>query len=146
VAHIVSVNISGERGVPKQPAAQGLLRRDFGIQGDAHAANWDRQISLLAQESIDKMRALGLENLGPGAFAENITTGGMELHTLPLGTRLKLGECEVEITQIGKECHHHCRVYQEVGACVMPAEGVFARVIAGGIVKPGDPIVRRSPA
>jgi MOSC domain-containing protein YiiM len=142
MAHVVSVNISGRKGVYKQPVDQGVLRRDFGIQGDAHAANWHRQISLLAQESIDKMSALGLKDLSPGKFAENITTSGMELHTLPVGTRLKLGECEVEVTQIGKECHHHCQIYYQAGVCVMPTEGVFVKVLTEGTVKPGDSIVR----
>jgi MOSC domain-containing protein YiiM len=140
VAHIVSVNISAERGTEKHPVQEALLRRDHGIEGDAHAGTWDRQISLLAQESIDKMSALGLTDLAPGSFAENITVRGLELHTLPLGTRLRLGDCELELTQIGKECHHHCRVYQRAGQCVMPVEGIFAKVLRGGPLKAGDPV------
>jgi MOSC domain-containing protein YiiM len=138
VARIVSVNISVERGTEKRPVEEAALRRDYGIEGDAHAGNWGRQISLLAQESIDKMTALGAEDLLPGRFAENITVQGLELHTLPVGTRLRLGDCEVELTQIGKECHRHCRIYEEVGLCVMPVEGVFAKVLRGGRVRAGD--------
>jgi MOSC domain-containing protein YiiM len=141
MAHIVSINISEKKGTFKHPVKQGELKRDWGIQGDAHAANWHRQISLLAQESIDKMTALGVRDLEPGKFAENITTLGLALHTLPVGTRLKLGECEVELTQIGKECHHHCQIYQQVGLCIMPAEGVFVKVITEGTINPGDGIV-----
>jgi MOSC domain-containing protein YiiM len=140
VARIVSVNISAEKGTEKRPVAEALLRRDYGIEGDAHAGNWHRQISLLAQESIDKMSALGVAGLLPGNFAENITVQGLELHTLPEGTRLRLGDCEVEVTQIGKECHHHCRIYQQLGICVMPVEGIFARVLKGGPIRAGDQV------
>jgi MOSC domain-containing protein YiiM len=140
VARIVSVNISAERGTEKHPIGEALLRRDHGIEGDAHAGNWHRQISLLAQESIDKMSALGAAGLVPGSFAENITVRGLELHTLPVGTRLRLGGCEVELTQIGKECHHRCAIYRQLGRCVMPVEGIFAKVLRGGPVKAGDPV------
>jgi cyclic pyranopterin phosphate synthase len=140
VACIVSVNISAEKGTKKHPVEEALLRRDHGIQGDAHAGNWHRQISLLAQESIDRMSALGAKGLAPGIFAENITVRGLELHTLPVGTRLRLGNCEVELTQIGKECHHHCTVYRQLGRCVMPVEGVFAKVLKGGTLKAGDQV------
>ncbi|MDR1024227.1 MAG: MOSC domain-containing protein [Treponema sp.] len=138
MAYIVSVNISAEKGTEKRPIGEALLRRDHGIEGDAHAGNWHRQISLLAQESIDKMSALGVTGLVPGSFAENITLRGLELHTLPVGTRLLLGDCEVELTQIGKECHRHCRIYQQIGRCIMPVEGIFAKVLKGGTLKTGD--------
>jgi MOSC domain-containing protein YiiM len=140
VAYIVSVNISAERGTEKRPVEEALLRPDHGIEGDAHAGDWHRQISLLAQESIDKMSALGVTGLAPGSFAENITLRGLELHTLPVGTRLRLGDCELELTQIGKECHRHCAIYQQIGRCVMPVEGIFAKVLKGGTLKAGDPV------
>ena len=140
MATITSINISPKKGTFKQPVKQAELRVDFGIVGDAHAGNWHRQISLLAQESIDKMTALGLDGLVPGMFAENITTQGMELFTLPVGTRLRLGECIVEVTQIGKECHQHCEIYKKVGQCIMPHEGIFVRVLTPGELSVGDEI------
>jgi MOSC domain-containing protein YiiM len=140
LATITSINISPHKGTFKQPVKQAELRVDYGIVGDAHAGNWHRQISLLAQESIDKMTALGLSDLVPGKFAENITTQGMELFTLPVGTRLRLGECLVEVTQIGKECHQHCEIYQKVGQCIMPHEGIFVKVLVPGVVRVGDSI------
>lgn len=140
MATITSINISPKKGTFKQPVKQAELRVDFGIVGDAHAGNWHRQISLLAQESIDKMTALGLDDLVPGKFAENITTQGIELFTLPVGTRLKLGACVVEVTQIGKECHQHCEIYKKVGQCIMPHEGIFVKVLVPGEVRVGDAI------
>jgi MOSC domain-containing protein YiiM len=140
MARVVSVNISAERGTEKRPVPEVTLRRGHGIEGDAHAGNWDRQISLLARESIDKMIALGAADLMPGRFAENITVQGLELHTLPVGARLRLGDCEVEVTQIGKECHRRCGIYEKLGVCVMPLEGVFAKVLRGGRVRPGDSV------
>ncbi len=104
---------------------------------DAHAGDWHRQVSLLAQESIDKMVAKGLE-VGPGDFAENMTTTGIEVAALPIGTVLDLGEALVRVTQIGKECHSRCAIYQQAGDCVMPREGIFVRVLRGGRVAPGD--------
>ena len=140
MATITSINISPKKGTFKQPVKQAELRVDFGIVGDAHAGNWHRQISLLAQESIDKMTALGLDDLVPGKFAENITTQGIELFTLPVGTRLRLGACVVEVTQIGKECHQHCEIYKKVGQCIMPHEGIFVKVLVPGVVRVGDAI------
>ena len=140
MATITSINISPHKGTFKQPVHQAELRVDYGIVGDAHAGNWHRQISLLAQESIDKMTALGLDDLVPGKFAENITTQGMVLFTLPVGTRLRLGECLVEVTQIGKECHQHCEIYKKVGQCIMPHEGIFVKVLIPGVVRVGDSI------
>ena len=140
MATITSINISPKKGTFKKPVNQAELRVDYGIVGDAHAGNWHRQISLLAQESIDKMTALGLDGLVPGMFAENITTQGMELFTLPVGTRLRLGECLVEVTQIGKECHQHCEIYKKVGQCIMPHEGIFVKVLVPGVVRVGDSI------
>jgi len=140
LATITSINISPKKGTFKQPVKEAELRVDFGIVGDAHAGNWHRQISLLTQESIDKMTALGLDDLVPGKFAENITTEGIELFTLPVGTRLKLGACVVEVTQIGKECHQHCEIYKKVGQCIMPHEGIFVKVLVPGVVRVGDAI------
>ena len=140
MATITSINISPKKGTFKQPVSQAELRIEHGIVGDAHAGNWHRQISLLAQESIDKMISLGLNDLTPGKFAENITTQGMELHTLPVGTILSLGECRVEVTQIGKECHQHCEIYKKVGQCIMPNEGIFVKVLSPGIISIGDTI------
>ena len=140
MATITSINISPKKGTFKQPVTQAELRMDHGIVGDAHAGNWHRQISLLAQESIDKMTALGLDDLTPGKFAENITTQGISLYTLPVGTILSLGECRVEVTQIGKECHQHCEIYKKVGQCIMPNEGIFVKVLSPGIISIGDTI------
>ena len=142
MARITSINISPHKGTFKQPVSQAELRVDYGIVGDAHAGNWHRQISLLAQESIDKMTALGLEGLVPGMFAENMTTEGIELFSLPVGARLKLGDCLVEVTQIGKECHQHCEIYKKVGQCIMPREGIFVKVLEPGVVYVGDEIIR----
>lgn len=141
MAQVVAVNISQKKGTVKRSLDKALLKKDFGIEGDAHAGNWHRQISLLAQESVDKMTALGIKDLTPGKFAENITTRGIELHTLPVGTRLSIGEVLLEVTQIGKECHQHCEIYQQVGMCIMPVEGIFAKVINEGAIKAGDEIM-----
>lgn len=140
VAKITSINISPKKGTFKQPVERAELKCDHGIVGDAHAGNWHRQISLLAQESIDKMIALGLPDLTPGKFAENITTDGISLCTLPVGTILRLGSCRVEVTQIGKECHQHCEIYKKVGQCIMPHEGIFVRVLTPGEIAVGDEI------
>jgi len=141
VAKITSINLSPHKGTFKYPVEQAELKMDHGIVGDAHAGDWHRQISLLARESIDKMTALGLNDLVPGKFAENLTTEGIELFTLPVGTRLKLGECLVEVTQIGKECHQHCEIYKKVGQCIMPREGIFVKVLIPGVIRVGDEIL-----
>lgn len=140
MARVIAVNISEKKGTFKLPIKQACLKIDHGIVGDAHAGNWHRQVSLLAQESIDKMTALGVEGLTPGKFAENITTEGVELFTMPVGTRLKIGEVLLEVTQIGKECHQHCQIFEQVGKCIMPSEGIFAKVIKEGSVNAGDEI------
>lgn len=128
---LVSLNISLKKGEQKIPVDQAELKPDHGIVGDAHAGDWHRQISLLAGEDVETMRGNGIE-LNPGDFAENITTRGVDLSMLPVGTRLFLGETEIEVTQIGKECHHGCAIYQAIGDCVMPRKGIFAKVIRGG--------------
>ena len=135
----MAVCISEKKGERKKPVAEVQVRENHGIVGDAHAGDWHRQVSLLAQESIAKMQALGLD-VHAGDFAENITTSGIELVALPVGSRLKVGETLLEVTQIGKECHTRCAIYYQAGDCVMPKEGIFARVIAGGVVRPGDAV------
>lgn len=139
MAQVVSVNISEKKGTVKKAVPEIRLRLRHGIEGDAHAGDWHRQISLLAEESADKMRAL-LPDLQPGAFAENINTRGVDLKRLPVGTRLRLGETVVEVTQIGKQCHSGCEIKKVTGACVMPTEGIFAVVVREGRVRKGDPI------
>lgn len=138
---VVSVNISDKRGVRKKPAGEVLLKADYGIDGDAHASSkWHRQVSLLALESIRKMQAMGL-NVKPGDFAENITTEGIDLPKLPIGTKMKIGDdIEAEVSQIGKVCHTRCEIYRQAGDCIMPKEGIFVKVIKGGMVKDGDEI------
>jgi MOSC domain-containing protein YiiM len=138
-ARIVAVCVSRNKGEKKIPVAQVELRPGHGIVGDAHAGNWHRQVSLLAIESIRKMQGMGL-TVDAGDFAENLTTEGVELVTLPLGAGVRVGEALLEITQIGKECHTRCAIYDQAGDCVMPKEGVFARVIKGGMVQAGDRI------
>ncbi len=137
---IVSISTSSEKGAKKTPVESAVLSDDHGLEGDAHAGKWHRQVSLLAEESIEKMRGGGLE-VGYGDFAENITTSGLVLYEIPVGTKLRLGQCLVEITQIGKECHDRCAIYEAVGDCVMPREGIFARVLRGGEIKKGDDVL-----
>ena len=139
MARVVSVNISEKKGTRKHPVPEIRLRFRHGIVGDAHAGDWHRQISMLAEESIDKMREK-LPQLKAGAFAENINTEGIELKTLPVGTRLRIGETVVEVTQIGKECHNDCAIKKAAGECVMPTEGIFVIVIQEGVVRAGDAI------
>jgi len=137
---ILSVNVSSRKGQKKHGVGLCTLKKDYGVEGDAHAGMEIRQVSLLAQESIDKIQALGIE-VGPGDFAENITTEGLVLHELPLGTRFKVGEdVLLELTQIGKICHDRCAIFKAVGDCVMPREGIFVRVVSGGEVRDGDTI------
>lgn len=136
---IASINISDRKGVRKKPVKEIMLRTEFGMEGDAHASSeWHRQVSLLALESIKKMQDMGLD-VKPGDFAENITTEGIDLLSLPIGTRLAVGkDIELEVSQIGKECHTRCAIYYQAGDCVMPKEGIFVRVIKGGNIKEGD--------
>ena len=136
---VVAVCISRNKGERKTPVDLVEVRENHGIVGDAHAGDWHRQVSLLAQESIEKMQRMGL-SVDAGDFAENITTSGIDLVSLPLGVRLQIGEALLEVTQIGKECHTRCAIYHQAGDCVMPKEGIFAKVLHGGIVKPDDAI------
>jgi MOSC domain-containing protein YiiM len=139
MAKIIAVCKSEEKGTRKKAVAEGILKEDYGLVGDAHAdCCTHRQVSLLAMESIDKMRRLGFK-VGPGDFAENLTTQGVELVSLPVDTKISIGkDALLEVTQIGKECHSGCAIYQEIGKCIMPREGIFARVIRGGFVRAGD--------
>jgi MOSC domain-containing protein YiiM len=134
---VVAVCTSLNKGERKKPVSQVTVIIDRGIEGDAHAGDWHRQVSLLAMESIEKMQKLGL-SVKTGDFAENITTKGIDLPSLPIGTRMKVGETLLEVTQIGKECHTRCAIYHQAGDCVMPKEGIFARVLQGGRIRPGD--------
>ena len=137
---VIAINRSEKKGVMKTPVGEGVFIENFGLEGDAHGGNWHRQVSLLGQESIDKMVALGAGELTPGNFAENITTEGITVYELPVDTRLKIGETLQEVTQIGKECHKGCEIAKKVGDCVMPREGIFTIILKGGVVKPGDTI------
>ena len=140
MANVVSVNISQRKGEQKHPVPEIHLKLCHGIVGDAHAGNWHRQISLLAEESVDTMRAACPIPLDAGVFAENINTRGLDLKHLPVGTHLRVGPAELEVTQIGKECHSDCAIKKAVGKCVMPTEGIFAVVVQEGTVRPGDEI------
>lgn len=140
MAKVVAINISEKKGTIKEPIKEGNFIKGFGLEEDAHGGDWHRMVSLLAQESIDKMISRGVEGLEPGMFAENITTEGIELHTLPIGTRLKIGNTLQEVTQIGKECHTGCAIKTQVGKCIMPTEGIFTRIIEEGKVQTGDGI------
>jgi MOSC domain-containing protein YiiM len=139
---IISVNIAPKKGVKKSPVGTCHLIKAQGLQGDGHAGCAHRQVSLLAKESIDKMVAVGL-NVSPGDFAENITTEAIDLVSLPIGTKLRVGdESLLRVTQIGKECHARCAIYYQAGDCVMPKEGIFAEVLREGTVKVGDELTR----
>ena len=135
---IKAISVSHRRGTKKDNVGRARLEIDCGIRGDAHAGDWHRQVSLLAVESINKMKAAGAK-VSPGDFAENITTEGIDLRSLATGARLRLGaDAEVEVTQFGKECHNRCEIYQQLGDCVMPREGVFAKVTKAGPIGVGD--------
>jgi len=145
---ILAVCTSKNKGERKVDIGTGQLQENFGLAGDGHGGDWHRQVSLLAQESIDKMRAAGLD-VGPGDFAENLTTRGIDLCSLPIGSLLRVANgAELEVTQIGKECHTRCSIYYQAGDCVMPKEGIFARVLKAGPVSTGDSIelIRSGPA
>lgn len=139
MSKVIAVCKSRGKGTRKKAVAQGILKEGYGLIGDAHAdCCTHRQVSLLAMESIDRMRKLGFQ-VGPGDFAENLTTEGPELLSLPIGTIISIGkEVLLEVSQIGKECHSSCAIRQEMGKCIMPREGIFARVIQGGCVRAGD--------
>ena len=139
-ATVVSINLSEKKTVRKSRYTEGVLIEDRGFEGDAHAGDWHRQVSLLAQESIDSMVAKGLD-VAAGDFAENITTTGIDVMTLPVGSILRIGdEVLLEVSQIGKVCHTKCAIYYQAGDCVMPKEGIFAKVLTGGTISSGDTI------
>jgi MOSC domain-containing protein YiiM len=145
MATVEAVCISENKGERKKPVEAVELRENHGIVGDAHAGEWHRQVSLLALESIEKMQRLGL-SVGAGDFAENITTHGIDLVNLAIGTRLTVGDVVLEVTQIGKECHNRCAIFYQAGDCVMPKEGIFAKVVKGGLIRPMDAIDVQMPA
>jgi len=134
---VISVNVSKKTGDKKTPVPSITLREGHGVEGDAHAGDWHRQVSLLAEEDVDIMREKGIE-LNPGDFAENITTRGIDLASLPVGTRLTVGDALLEVTQIGKKCHKGCAIMKQVGECIMPKRGIFARVLKGGLIHHED--------
>ena len=138
-AKVIAICISEQKGTKKHPVPFAELREEYGIIGDAHAGKWHRQVSLLANESVDTMRGM-MPTLAPGDFAENILTEGVALKMLPVGTILTVGRTQLEITQIGKECHADCEIRRITGKCVMPTDGVFARVLRGGEIHVGDPV------
>ena len=140
MAQVTAVNISEKKGVRKHSVPYIDLKLRHGIVGDAHAGDWHRQVSLLADESVDLMRSRCAVELDAGVFAENINTRGVDLKHLPVGTRLRVGETELEVTQIGKECHNDCEIRRSAGMCVMPTDGIFAVVIKEGRVRAGDEI------
>lgn len=140
MASVVSVNVSEKKGEIKVSRPSITLVKGFGIQGDAHGGAWHRQVSLLADESVETMRSKCPIPLEPGVFAENITTRGIDLKDLPVGTVLRVGGCLLAVTQIGKQCHNDCAIRRQVGTCVMPTDGIFTIVLKGGVVKPGDEI------
>jgi MOSC domain-containing protein YiiM len=140
MGQVIAVNISEEKGVPKHPVDKGYFEVNHGLVGDAHAGNWHRQVSLLAAESIEKTKLVDKKGECIGMFAENLTTKGLILHEMPVGTRLKIGETIMEVTQIGKECHHGCAIKEIVGDCIMPREGIFTKVITPGWIRTGDNI------
>ena len=145
IMKIVSIAISKKKGTPKTPVNEAFISKDHGLEGDAHAGKWHRQVSFLSSESIDSARAQGLD-VTFGDFAENIASTGIDWKTLPLGTQVRLGDSVlVEITQIGKECHNKCAIYYKAGDCIMPREGVFGRVLTGGTIRTGDSVVVDSP-
>ncbi len=140
MAKVAAICISEVRGIQKHEIPEAFLRADYGIEGDAHAGNWHRQVSLLSVESVETLQKKIDFELKHGAFAENILVEGMTVHKLPVGTRLRIGEAECEVTQIGKECHSDCAIRKAAGDCVMPREGIFVKVITSGKVKTGDEI------
>lgn len=136
---VLAVCISEKKGTEKKEVEKIILKEDWGIEGDAHAGKWHRQVSLLAFEKIDAFRKKGAE-VDFGAFGENIIVGGVDLRGLPVGTVLEIGEARLRVTQIGKECHSHCNIYKKMGDCIMPREGIFAEVLKGGVVQKGESI------
>lgn len=134
---VMAICISEKRGTQKVNIKEGKFIEDFGIEQDAHAGKWHRQVSLISYEQIEAFKARGAQ-VEPGAFGENLIVEGFDFKNMPVGTIFKCKDVELEMTQIGKQCHHHCQIYNQVGDCIMPREGVFARVVKGGTIKVGD--------
>lgn len=134
---VIAVCTSPEKGTQKTNIRRGVFIEDYGIEGDAHAGKWHRQVSLLSYEKIEAFRARGAV-VEDGAFGENLVVEGIDFKTLPIGTRFQCNDVVLELTQIGKECHHGCEIFQKMGKCIMPREGVFAIVLHGGVIKVGD--------
>ena len=134
---VTAICISEKRGTQKVYIEEAKFIEDFGIENDAHAGNWHRQVSLISFEQIEDFKKRGAQ-VQPGAFGENVIVQGIDFKNLPVGTRFKCNDVELEMTQIGKKCHHHCQIFEQVGDCIMPREGVFAKVLKGGIIKVGD--------
>lgn len=137
MGEVVALCISEKRGTQKVNVKEGKFVENFGIENDAHAGNWHRQVSLISYEQIEDFKARGGQ-VHPGAFGENLIVKGFDFKNMPVGTIFKCNDVELEMTQIGKQCHHHCQIYEQVGDCIMPREGVFAKVIKGGTIKVGD--------
>jgi len=137
---VLAVCISEKKGTEKKDVHEALFIEKFGIEGDAHAGNWHRQVSLLSFEKIDAFRKLGA-NVDFGAFGENLVVEGIDFAKLPLGTKFRCGEVLLELSQVGKECHQHCAIFKRMGDCIMPREGVFSIVLSGGKIKQGDELV-----
>ena len=140
MAKVLAVCVSEQKGTQKHPVPQAEFRPDHGIVGDAHAGNWHRQVSLLSPESIEAFKAKGAL-VREGAFGENLIVSGFDFKNLPVGTRLRCGDVLLELTQIGKECHSGCEIYKRMGECIMPREGVFAKVLHGGVIREGDEMI-----
>lgn len=136
---IKAVCVSERRGTEKINVHQGMLKENWGFEGDAHAGDWHRQVSLLSYQKVVEFNARGA-NVTDGAFGENLLVDGIDCAKLPVGTKLRIGNALLEVTQIGKECHSHCEIFKRVGECIMPHQGIFSRVLAGGPVKEGDEI------
>jgi len=137
VGIVKAICISEKRGTAKIPVEEARFLADWGMEGDAHAGNWHRQVSLLSFEAVEAFRREGAD-VAEGAFGENLLVSGFDFPSLPIGTQFRIGEVLLEITQIGKECHDHCAIFYQVGHCIMPEKGVFARVLQGGMVHVGD--------
>ena len=137
---VIAVCISEKRGTVKKNINEVNVIKDFGLEGDAHAGKWHRQISLLSQEKVDAFKAKGAD-IHPGSFGENLIVEGFDFSAMPVGTRFVIGDVVLEMTQIGKECHHGCQIFQKMGECIMPREGVFAKVLHGGKIKAGDEMI-----
>lgn len=154
MAIIKAICLSEKKGTAKHPVREAKLIENYGLEGDAHAGNWHRQVSLLSYEKIEEFKELLEEKsaqdpnrtgmITDGCFGENLIVEGIDLRSLPVGTQLEGNDFLLEVTQIGKECHSHCRIAEAVGKCIMPVEGIFAKVIKGGTIKPGDPIEVRT--